>query len=111
MIVLRWLLGITATLAVAGWLAIAVIGSDFRRSFGASPVGALTAIAPPAVMLLAVVTVLLPAYRGLLHVSAVVFILAAVGLAFVLKESLFVGITGLLFIAGWFLYYWHTAWP
>lgn len=111
MIVLRWLLGVTATIAAAGWLLIAFAGNDFRRSFGASGVDALTFVAPPAVLLLALLTVLLPANRGLMHASALVFALAAVGLAFVLRESLFVGIVGLLFVAAWFLFYWRTLWP
>ncbi|MBI4911479.1 MAG: hypothetical protein HY823_01975 [Acidobacteria bacterium] len=107
---LRWFLGITAAAGAAGWLAIALLGNEFRRSFGASGTDALTALAPPAAMLLALATVLLPAYRGLLHASAVLFALASVGLVWVLRESLFVGICGLSFLALWFIYYWRAAW-
>jgi hypothetical protein len=99
MIVLRWLLGISASMAAAGWLLIAFIGNDVRRSFGASGVDSLTFFAPPVVLLLALLTVLQPAHRGMMHGAALVFALAAVGLVLVLRESLFIGVVGLLFVA------------
>ena len=36
---LRWLLGISSGLGALGWILIAIAANDFRRSFGASPVG------------------------------------------------------------------------
>lgn len=106
MTALRWFLGITAIVAAAGWVALAVWADGFRRSFGASEVGALRTAAPPLALLLALLTVLMPAKRLLLHAAALVFTLVAVRLVFVLRESILTGLAGFFLVCAWFVFYW-----
>jgi hypothetical protein len=39
-----------------------------------------------------------------------VLLVALVGSALILRESVFVGSVGLVFFGAWFFYYWRTAW-
>ena len=111
MMALRWSLGTIAAVCGAGWVLLALWAEGFRRSFGASGVGTLKLVVPPAVLALVLATVLMPSNRWLLHACAVVFALVAAGLVFVLRESLFVGIVGLAFFAAWFVFWWRALWP
>ena len=52
----RWFFGILTALLLAGWVALMVLGGNFRRSFGASPAGPALALLPGLLMAL----VLLP---------------------------------------------------
>jgi len=106
---LRWTLGIAAALGTVGWLLLVMAASDFRRSFGASPVDAARAALLPIVMALVLASVLFPASRGLLHVTAGVLALGAAGCLLLLKEAPFVATMGLAFLALWFLYYWRSV--
>ncbi|QQR72092.1 MAG: hypothetical protein IPJ17_11185 [Holophagales bacterium] len=102
---LRWTLGVIAVVVGGGWLAVAALGRGFRSSFGASAVGPFTQLGPALVMGLALASVVAPHNRVLLHTTAVVLAAACVGLIFVLRESTFVGVAGLLYCAAWFLFY------
>jgi hypothetical protein len=106
----RWLLGLSSALALAGWILLVMAADDFRRSFGASSVGALRLAALPLVLLLVTVTVVYPTNRALLHFAAILLGLAMIGAVFILRESLFVGITGIVYICAWLLFYLHAAW-
>ena len=103
-------MGITAALGGLGWILLAIAASDFRRSFGASEVGAIRLAALPIALAFVLVTVVLPGNRTLLHVAAAVLLVALVGSALILRESVFVGSVGLLFFGAWFFFYWRTAW-
>ncbi len=74
---MRWLLGGIAAVVGLGWVALAVLGDGFRRSFGASGVGAVVAVLPPVAALLLLLPLLLPGPRGLLHLGAVTAALVA----------------------------------
>ena len=106
----RWFLGLSSALALAGWILLLIVAHDFRRSFGASSVGALRLAALPVVLLLVAVTVAYPTNRALLHVAAIILGLALIGVVFILRESQFVGVTGIIYIAAWLLFYWLAAW-
>ena len=102
---LRWALGAIAIVVGIGWLSLALIGNTFRSSFGASGVGLLTRVGPVLMLALVLASVVLPNHRVLLHATAVVVGAACVGLAFVLRESIFVGTVGLAYCAAWFAFY------
>lgn len=102
---LRWLLGVGAALAGSGWVALALVGDGFRRSFGASSVDVATIAAPPVVFLLVLLSVVFPANRGLLHATASVLGLSSVALLLVARESVFVAGVGLAFVVLWFAFY------
>jgi len=46
----------------------------------------------------------------LLHVTAAVVLALAACTVWVLRESAFLGVRGLLFSGLWLLWYWHSAW-
>ncbi len=103
---LRGSLGILLGLALAGWMALAVLGDGFRRSFGASPASLLLALGPPAGLALMLAALAAPQVRPLLHAGA-----AAAGLlaVFTLREMVQEGAPSLalalLVLALWFVFY------
>lgn len=103
-------MGVSAALGGLGWILLAIAASDFRRSFGASEVGAIRLVALPIALVFVIVTVVLPGNRTLLHVAAAVLLVALVGSALILRESVFVGSVGVLFFGAWFFFYGRTAW-
>ena len=107
---LRWTIGIITTLLAAAWIALDVIGSGFRRSFGASATAPLLSIGPMIVALLVIASVAWPERRVLLHVVAVVMLALCIGCLFLARETVFVATLGLAYAALWFLYYSRTVW-
>ncbi len=103
---LRWTLGLLLGLALSGWVALAVFGDSFRRSFGASGVGLLLAAGPPLAMAVLLAALVAPQVRPLLHAGAVAAgLLAALAVREILQEaapSLVFALGGLLL---WFLFY------
>jgi hypothetical protein len=107
---LRWTIGIITTLLAAAWIALDVIGSGFRRSFGASPTSALLSIGPIVVALLVMASVAWPERRVLLHVVAIVMLALGIGCLFIARETVFVATCGLAYAGLWFLYYYRVVW-
>lgn len=105
MTALSWTLGLLSIAAGIGWLVLTLFGNSFRSSFGASPVALLTRTSPLMVTALVVATVAMPHNKGLLHATALVLAAACVGLAFVLRESVFVSAVGFAYCAAWFVFY------
>lgn len=102
---MRWVLGGIAAVVGAGWVVLALLGDSFRRSFGASGVGALVAVLPPGAALLLLLPLLLPGQRGLLHLGAVTAALVAAWGVWTLRESVIVGLAALGYAAAWLLHY------
>jgi len=107
---LRWILASAATLVMIWFIALLVQADSFRRSFGASKNGPLVALLPMTAMLVFLAGLIFPGQRVLLHIAAATA-LALVGCAvWVLRESTFLGITGLLYSALYLVWYWQVAW-
>ena len=109
--VLRWILGSIALALGGGFVFLVIISNAFRRSFGASPNGALLLILPLVALGVLLAALLFPACKPLLHVAAV----AAVGLVGfciwqMVAESATVLWLALLYLAAWFAFYWLAAW-
>jgi len=107
---LRWTIGLLTAVAVAGWIALNVIGGGFRRSFGASdnsavlvPVGLIAAA-------LIVASVVWPQYRALMHVVALIMLGLAVASVFLLRDTIFVGSLALFYVISWFVFYYRVVW-
>lgn len=111
MTALRWSLGCIAVLFGVGFVVLALLGSAFRRSFGASGHGPWFILLPALAMMLIFASVLFPLNRPLLHVAAVV----ALGmLGFCVQQILGEGEApvwfAVLYLVIWFVYYWLAAW-
>ena len=106
---LRWSLAFVTAAAMIGYAVLLVAADGFRRSFGASENGPLVAGLPLAVMLLFLASLALPEQRALLHATAAVALVVAGCSIWVLQESAFVGITGLLYCGLWLAWYWPAA--
>lgn len=102
---MRWLLGGIAGLVGAGWVALALLGDSFRRSFGASGTGALVIALPPVAALLLLLPLLLPGHRGLLHLGAAVATVVVLWGAWILRETIVVGLAAIGYAAAWLLYH------
>ena len=108
--ILRWILVSSTALVAAGFLGLLAVADGFRRSFGASENGPWTVVVPLTVMLLFLAALLVPGQRMLLHVAAVVAVVLAAASVWTLRESVFIGLMGLLYSAAWWVWYWSTAW-
>lgn len=107
---LRWILAAVTALVALGFVALLVWAEGFRRSFGASAHGPVVAGAPLAVMAVVLASLLWPEQRALLHVAALVVLAVAALCVWLLRESVFLGTTGLLFGILWAAWYRHAAW-
>lgn len=101
---MRVILGAVAGLVGVGWLALALLGDSFRRSFGASGTGARVVMLPPLAALLLLLPLLLPGQRGLLYLGAVTAGLLALWGAWTLRESIAVGLATLGYAAAWLVH-------
>lgn len=107
---LRWTIGIITTLLAAAWIALDVIGSGFRRSFGASATSPLLSIGPIVAALLVIASVGWPERRVLVHIVAVVMLALCIGCLYLARETAFVATLGLAYAGLWFLYYYRAVW-
>jgi len=108
---LRWILGAIIVLLGGGFIILSMVAGSFRKSFGASELNPLVTILPLAGMALLLTSLIFTANKPLLHLAAI----AAVGLVGfcvwqMVKEAATVMWFPLLYLAGWFLYYWLAAW-
>ena len=107
---LRWTIGIITTLVAGGFFALAVIGGNFRRSFGASDNAPWMLVGPPLVAALILASLVWPERRVLLHVVAVIMIALCIGCAFLARETVFTAFIGLCYAGLWLAYYYRTVW-
>jgi hypothetical protein len=110
MMTLRWTLGLVTTVVAIGWVALAIAGSGFRRSFGASGNPAWLIVIPVVVGLLVVASVVWPERRALLHVAALCMASLGVGCVFLARETVFVAALGVCYALTWFAFYYRAAW-
>ena len=106
---LRWTIGIATAVIAALWVALAVLGDSFRRSFGASENAPWMFFVPIAVGALVIASVMSPERRTLLHVVAVVMVLLCLGSLWLARETMFVATLGLLYTGMWLTFYWRTV--
>lgn len=104
----RWLFGIVTTLLLAGYIVLAVVGGNFRRSFGASPLSPLLGLLPCITMGMILASLLWPG-RGLLHATAVVVIFGLLASTLILRESVTTGLLALGYLGCWLAYYWLST--
>ena len=102
---LRWILGSITLLLTAGFWALMLIGDGFRRSFGASENSSWKAAVAVVVQLALIASIAFPGQRVLMHAAAAVLLVLALGCVWVLRESIFMGTSGLAFCALWTAYY------
>lgn len=104
---LRWSLLVTTLLAGGGYTFLVFVGSQFRRSFGASPASALWTVLPVVATVVLGASLLLPANRPLLHVAAG-FVVVLIGLCLwqMMAESATVLLFAVVYLVAWLAYYW-----
>ena len=106
MVAFRWVFGIVTAIMLAGWIALAVLGGNFRRAFGASPVAPLVTILPVLLMVLVLITLLWPGHRPLLHATAALAVLGLIASATIVRESAATGVLAAGYLVCWLVYYW-----
>jgi beta-lactamase regulating signal transducer with metallopeptidase domain len=104
---LRWTLLIAALLAGGGYTVLVFVGSQFRRSFGASPAGALWTLVPVIGAAVLAAALMFPSSKTLLHVAAGVAVLL-IGLCIwqMVAESATVLLFAVIYLVAWLAYYW-----
>lgn len=107
---LRWILGIVIAVASIGFIAIAVIGGGFRRSFTGSDNAALFVVAALVCTGLVMASLVWQERRMLMHVVAVLMLGLCIACVFVARETMFVASLGVLYAVGWFAFYYRTVW-
>lgn len=109
---LRWFLGLILVVVGGGFAALSVIGSGFRKSFGASPASTLVTVVPVIAILLLLAGLISPANRILLHAGAIAaIVMIGVCVWFIFSESapsLWLAVCCLI---GWLYFYWATGAP
>ena len=107
---LRWTLGVVTTLVAVGWVALAIVGSGFRQSFGGSENPPWLVLAPIVIGVLVGASLVWPERRMLLHVVAVLMVALCIGCAFLAREAMFVATLGILYAVGWLTFYYRAVW-
>lgn len=102
---LRWTLFAVTALTTVGYLALAIVGGGFRRSFGASEHSPWLVVVPPAILLTFLASLLMPGNRPLLHAVAVLAVLLAGASLWLLRDSVLMGLLGLGYSGLWLAYY------
>jgi hypothetical protein len=109
MIALRAVLGTLLLCGGGGFAILAMVAGDFRKSFGASPVSPLIAVAPLVAMAVLLAALIMPAHRPLLHAGAIAaIVLVGFALWQLLSESATVMWFALLYLTAWFCFYAHA---
>jgi hypothetical protein len=104
---LRWTIGIVTAIVSASWVALALSGNAFRRSFGASPNSALMFMLPIVGGALVIASVAWPERRMLLHVVAALMVALIVRCLMLARETAFIGTSGTLYGALWLFFYYR----
>jgi hypothetical protein len=105
----RWLVGGIAGVIGVLWIALAILGDSFRRSFGASPTAAWKFVVPLAVMVVLIVSAMIPSNRTFLHVTLVVVVALVLLLLWIARETPLTTAMGLAYCALWVWYYWMAT--
>ncbi len=103
---LRWVLVVITAILVVGYFLLALVGNSFRRSFGASELGALVVGVPLLVGGLILATLFCPTQKLLLHATALVVLPLVASCLWLMKESVFTGGCGLAYFGAWLVFYW-----
>lgn len=108
---LRWILGSITVLFGGGFVFLMIVGSAFRKSFGASETSPLMVVLPLLGFLVLFGAILFPGSKLLLHAAAI----AALGLVgfclwIIFKESDPTMWLAIVYLIVWFAYYWLAAW-
>jgi hypothetical protein len=103
----RWLFGLLTAILLAGWITLAVIGGNFRRSFGASSTGPLLTLVPALFLALILVSMLWPGQRTLLHITAAGAALALLGAMAIFRETATTAILIAGYLVCWLAWYWN----
>ena len=108
---LRWILGSITVLFGSGFVFLMIVGSAFRKSFGASETSPLVVVLPLLGFLLLFGAILFPGSKLILHAAA----MAAIGLVgfclwIIFKESALSMWLAVGYLIAWFAYYWLAAW-
>ena len=104
----RWFFGLLTAVLLAGWITLAVIGGNVRRSFGASPTGPLLTLLPALFLVLVLVSMLWPGHRTLLHVTAAAAALGLLGAMAIFRRAATTAILIAGYLVCWLAWYWHT---
>ena len=107
---LRWTIGIVTAVVALGTVALATMGSGFRRSFGASDSSAAIIAGVLIFAALAVASVVWPERRTLMHVVAVLMVVLTIGCIFIARQTIFVATIGLLYAGAWLAFYYRAVW-
>ena len=108
---LRWTLMVILILVAGGFIALAVIGDGFRRSFGASDTNPLLVMLPVTGMALLLAGLLFPTFKVALHLGAISAALFAVLCGWlIVREAATSLLLALGYLAAWLVFYWHAAW-
>lgn len=104
---LRWTLLVVTFLAGGGYTFLVFVGAQFRRSFGASPVGVLWTLAPVVGAAVLAAALMFPANKALLHIAAAVAVLL-IGLCVwqIVADSATVLVFAVVYLVAWLAFYW-----
>lgn len=107
MTTLRWILGLGTTAMLAGFVVLAMVAGNFRRSFGASPTNPLLTLLPTLAFAVLFAGLLFPGQRLLLHAGALA---AAILLSICVVNMSGISLVGISYFGLWLVYYWLAAW-
>lgn len=105
----RWFYAVSAALLALGWMALLAVSDQFRRSWGASPIGELTRLLPLVVFILISLSALQPAQRWLVYASTLSVIPLFIGSMAIVGESPTTALLGVSYFGGWLLCCYRTA--
>ena len=108
MLGLRWTLSIVTVIVALGLVALAIVGGGFRRSFGASDNGVMTAL-PVLVGAMIVASLLWPQLRPLLHGVAVLMVGIVMGAVFISRQASVVASLAIVYASAWLFFYYRQV--
>lgn len=104
MLELRWTLGIATTLAALALFALALLGGNFRRSFGASDTGVMSVL-PVLVGAVVLASLLWPEQRPLLHGVAILMVGLLMGAVFIARHAAVAATLAIVYASAWLVFY------
>ena len=104
MLRLRWALGIATALAALTLFGLALVGGNFRRSFGASDSGIMTVL-PVLVGAVVMASLLWPDRRPLLHAVAMLMIGVLMGAVFIARHAAVAATLAIAYASAWLVFY------
>jgi hypothetical protein len=104
MLGLRWTLGFATALAALILFGLALVGGNFRRSFGASDSGIMTVL-PVLVGAVVMASLLWPERRPLVHAVAVLMIGILMGAVFIARHAAVAATLAIVYASAWLVFY------